>query len=948
MIQAGWAQTYTKVDIKQKFVEGNSFFLFEEYLDALPYYLDLIKIYPDNDNLNYRIGICYLNIPGEKDKAISYLEKASKNINPKYRENSIREKGAPMDVFFYLGNAYRVNNQLDKALEMYRYFIDHMNTKVYKEKVIDMQIQACLNAKKLQEHPLYLSRKNMGNIINSRRSDYGPIISGDEKSLAFMRKLAFYDAVFFSQNINGQWTPPINLTPQLGVDQDFYTSSFSYDGKIMYLYKNDEYDGNIYISRFVDGQWTRVIRLNDNINTKYWESHASVTKDGQKLYFTSNRKGGYGGLDIYQSVLDSTGNWGPAENLGPIINTEYNEETPFITVDGTTLFFSSYGHFNMGGYDIFYSNLLSNGEWSVPVNMGYPINTTDDDIFYQPIGEGYYALYSMFSKEGFGDMDIFRLEIFSAEHPRKFLIKGMVSVNNVPIKINEDIFINLLSKNFEDTIKSVNPDTAGKYQFETFAGDYNLTVTGEGFVSYTKPLSLPNSLNKEEIDIPPTTLSLSDLTAELEVPDTVYNTIAGDTVNLLLNTEKGSWLTIRIYQDSVLLDSIRYFVTDDSLMFPILPPTGASKVLLTLQDKFGNLTTKDLYLNVTAPPPPVPIAEVKEHELRKPVMTPAQLQKLQDFLDILKHYSSGDLYKEIEKIDPVEMNLTDQYAVINFLKRKAEVSDYTPDDVDQLLVVSATRKAGEVEDIYSTLVDRATGNLQLLLKNIDLEKENIHTPERLFSYLEQAADSGIIDSSSVKDVVVKMATEEDPNLPKIYKHLSKFSEGQIKTAIENISPEQNEIYSAWELSDYLLDKSSVLGYTPKDLIYLFAQISTNGNPDLKDFLKKLKDKASDPLLSILDNLDIKKQKIRSIQDLMDYLMVLVKTGQLDNQDILKAMMRIILSSDINEEQVRKLISKNKIISRPGRNTIFWIIPIIIAGMIVWVVIVRRKKKRQKE
>lgn len=946
---SAFAQTFTKADVKQKFVEGNSFFLFEEYIEALPYYLDLIKQFPDNDNLNYRIGICYLNIPGEKQKAISYLEKASKNINPKYKQNSIRETGAPMDVYFYLGHAYRINNQLDKALETYRYFKDHMNPKVYDEKVVDSQIQACLNAKKLQEHPLYLSVKNVGAPINSRRSDYGPIISGDQKSFAFMRKLPFYDAVFFSKNIDGEWTPPINLTPQLGVDQDFYTSSFSYDGKVMYLYKNDQYDGNIYISRFVDGQWTRVIRLNDNINTKYWESHASVTKDGKTLYFTSNRKGGYGGLDIYRSYLDTAGNWGPPENLGPIINTEYNEETPFITTDGTTLFFSSYGHFNMGGYDIFYSNLLDNGDWSVPVNMGYPINTTDDDIFYQPVGEGYYAYYSMFSDEGFGNMDIFKLEIFSAEHPRKFLIKGAVSVNNPNVKLEEDVFVNLLSKNFDDTLKSMNPDTAGKYQFETFAGDYNLAVTGEGLKPFVKPLLLPNSLDQEEIDVPTTVLTLSDLTAEFEIPDTILKGNAGDTINILLNTEKGSWLTMKIFQDSVLLDSIRYFVTEDSLYFPVLPPTGNSKILFTLEDKFGNTTNREISLNVKPPPPSIAVTEVVTHELPKPIMTPDQLRELQDFLDILKHYASGALYAELEKIDPVEMNLTDQYSVINYLKRKASVSDYTVEDVDNLLVISATRKAGEIDEVYQTLIDNASGNLKNILTNIDFEKQNIHSPDQLFTYLESAADSGVIDTTEVKQLVVQMATNEDPNLPKIYNHLTEFSKGKIKDALENLAPDQEEIYSAWELTDYLLEKSSVLGYQPEELLYLFAQIASNGDPDEKVFLKKLIDKASEPLLSILQTIDLRKEKIATIQDLIDYLIQQVNEGNLSYQDILRPLMRVIISSNIDEEQVRTLISKHKIIARKGGSGVYLtIIPVLVAGLIIWLIIVRRKKKKKED
>jgi len=941
-----YSQKISKADIKQKFVEGNSFFLFEEYIEALPYYLELHKLFPDNDNLNYRIGICYMNIPGEKEKAITYLEKAIANISLKYREKSIRETHAPIDAYFYLGNAYRVNNKLDKALEMYNYFKEHMDTKVYEEKVVDNEIQACLNAKKLEKEPMYISEKNLGKTINSRFSDYRPVISGDEKTFVFTRKLPFYDAVFYTHKENGKWSPTINLTPQLGIDQDFYSSSLSYDGKILYLYKNDQYDGNIYISKFLGDHWSKVIRLNNNINTKYWESHACVTRDEKTLYFTSNRKGGYGALDIYMSKRDSTGDWGPAINLGPIINTEYNEETPFISADGKTLFFSSYGHFNMGGYDIFYSNLLADGNWSVPLNMGYPINTTDDDFFYQPVGEGYYAYYSKFAQQGFGNMDIFKLEIFSAEHPRKFLIQGTVSLNKkVPVKINKSIYVNLLSKNLHDTLNTVNPDTSGVYRFVTNAGKYNLSFHGEGFKTYTRPLSLPMSLDKEKVYLPRTMMQLIDVTANLNVTNTSFNLAAGDTLNLKLNVEKGSWLTMQLYQDSVLIDSTRFFVAGDSLSFPILPPTGNSRIVLNLTDRFGNKTQKEIYLNIPVPVQPV-VAEGKPvHQLRQPEIFPAQLQQMKDFLNILKHYATGSLLAVIQSIDPETMHFTDQFEIIDYLKKKATVSDYTPSDVDELLIIAAVRKSFELEDVYNELKAYATGSLKTFLESLDLSKSNIRTPSELFDYLSISSDSGYIDSTEIKNMVVTMATEKDTNLQKIYKHLSDLSQGQMKTAIMQANPEKNEIYSAWELTNYLFDKSDVLGYSPKELIYLFAQIATNGNPDVKEFLIKFTDKSSGSLHELLINIDLKANHIKSIKGLIDYLLEHAKQYHYTEKDILKVLMRSIISANINESRVRELINKNKLLTGERRgHALYWIIPLVVAGLIIGYALIRKRKK----
>ena len=226
-------------------------------------------------------------------------------------------------------------------------------------------------------------------MINGVNNEFNPVISDKEDLLVFSRSQAFYDAILYSTKVNGQWTEPLNMNELLKVDRDLFPTSISKDGKDLYLYSSADYDGIIYTSRFENGTWSPLVKLNDNINTKYWESHATISHDNKKLYFTSNRKGTYGGLDIYVSNRDSTGDWGPAVNLGPVINTPYNEESPFLSDDDKTLFFSSRGHFNMGGYDIFYSTLLANGEWSVPLNVGYPLNSTDDDVFFKPLNQGY-------------------------------------------------------------------------------------------------------------------------------------------------------------------------------------------------------------------------------------------------------------------------------------------------------------------------------------------------------------------------------------------------------------------------------------------------------------------------------------------------------------------------------------------------------------------------------
>ena len=507
----------SKEELKNNFYDAESWILFEAYQDALPLYLQLLKSYPDNSNFKYRIGQCYINIPGEKAKAASYLEDAVKNIDPKYKEGRFNEAGAPYDALYYLANAYRITNQLDKALTTYEQFRKNLNPLVYDSTIVNLQIQSCRNAKELMRMPLFIKYKNLGRTINSVSNDYNPVISDKEDMLVFSRSLAFYDALLYSTKVNGKWTEPQNMNELLKVDRDLFPTSISKDGKDLYLYSSADYDGIIYTSRFEKGTWSPIVKLNDNINTKYWESHATISHDNKKLYFTSNRKGTYGGLDIYVSNRDSTGDWGPAINLGPVINTPYNEESPFLSEDDKTLFFSSRGHFNMGGYDVFYSTLLANGAWSVPLNLGYPLNTTDDDVFFKPLNRGFEGYISKELPGGYGKQDIYRIEIFSNDHPRKFFVRGMAKVADIN-SMNDSIKVTALyTKNPNQTVIVYSNPKTGEYEFQVPQGDYQVTYEVEGGEKVVRKLDLPLQHPSDSFLLPETILPKTEFIAEPKV-----------------------------------------------------------------------------------------------------------------------------------------------------------------------------------------------------------------------------------------------------------------------------------------------------------------------------------------------------------------------------------------------------------------------------------------------
>ncbi|MCJ7448527.1 MAG: hypothetical protein MUO72_12635 [Bacteroidales bacterium] len=396
--------------LQEIFLEAEYFFMREDYSDALPYYLQIYEKVPDNSNIAYRIGLCYLNIDGEKNLSIDYLESASKNISAKHIEGTITQSSAPYDALYDLGKAYRVNYQFDKAKDAFsRYSKTLLPDDRENIDFVNQELKSCDIAKDFITRPVAYTEESMGPLFNDEKANFNPVISADGKSFAFMVSLKFYDAIMLSKLVSGKWTAPVNITPELLSDGDLYISCISADGKLLFLSKDDNYNSDIYSSTFDGVRWTESVRLNKNINTKYWESHGFISEDGKSMIFASDRPGGFGGLDLYFSNKVK-GDWGPAVNLGLEINTPFNEDRPFLINNGKTLFFSSQGHQNMGGYDLFRSDLQSNNLWSKPENLGYPLNTPDDNIFFMPVGNGKSGYYSIFKESGgAGKEDIYKI-----------------------------------------------------------------------------------------------------------------------------------------------------------------------------------------------------------------------------------------------------------------------------------------------------------------------------------------------------------------------------------------------------------------------------------------------------------------------------------------------------------------------------------------------------------
>lgn len=281
------------------FLEAEYFLLLQEYHDALPYYLQIYQSLPDNANIAYRIGLCYLGIPESKNLALTYLETASRNATATYREGSLSQKSAPYDAIFYLGEAYRINYRFDEAKDAFTRFRETLLPDDSENlKFIDHQIKVCDYAKELIAKPVQFREENIGTLFNDEKSNYNAVISADGKTFAYMTGLKFYNAIMFSRMTGNRWGPPLNITPDLQIDGAVFISGLSADGRTLYLSKNDNFVSNIYSSTYDGNKWSPATPLNSNINTRHWESHGFVTEDGNTIIFASDRPGGFGGLDL--------------------------------------------------------------------------------------------------------------------------------------------------------------------------------------------------------------------------------------------------------------------------------------------------------------------------------------------------------------------------------------------------------------------------------------------------------------------------------------------------------------------------------------------------------------------------------------------------------------------------------------------------------------------------
>lgn len=473
-VTSAYSQPGRKYDI----ADADEHYSHHNFLMALPIYKELLKTDKNNAEINFKIGQCYLNTNINKAEAVKYFETCTKQ--PK----------AASDSWYYLGIAYRLSYKLNDAIKA---FEKYQELEPKKKKISDRQIEICNNAKMLMLNPVNVSFTNLGKEINSEFADYYPWITQDESFLAFTTRRkgttagrlemdGYYASDIYTSKVeNGKWSKAENAGPKINSSLDEQVVGLTADGNEMLVYIDhiDKY-GDIYFSFKKAGVFVKYVAFPDHINKKT-ERSASISADGNTLFFVRSESR-EDQTDIYICRRLPNGNWSEPFKLGEDINTPYNEDFPYLSTDGMTLYFSSEGHNSMGGYDLFKS--VWNPEentWTKAENLGYPLNTTDNDRSISLTPDNRVGYISALRPGGLGDLDLYRVK-FNDIDQKLTLYLGRVMLGDSLAQPKEYI-VNILAVNeaTQEELSFVPNPKNGKLVMALPAGTFEITIMADGY-----------------------------------------------------------------------------------------------------------------------------------------------------------------------------------------------------------------------------------------------------------------------------------------------------------------------------------------------------------------------------------------------------------------------------------------------------------------------------------
>jgi|GEM_PF-1629331 len=471
-----------------------------QYLEALEL-LELISI-KDQLYLNYLKGICYSHDPNNEQKALPLL------VPLKDKE------GETSGYNFNMAYALVKNDSINSAIVYFKKAQEIAQKKGFKDdkflNEINLSLQHCNNIMDLKEKKSFVRISNLGPPVNTKAEEYCPLIPSNGEIIIYtyrgpkakggkqkvkgskIRNIndveLFYEDIFIAKRINDTlWSEPEGIN-ELNTNTHDAAVSLNYDATELFIYRNrGEGKGDLYLSELIGSQWTKPV-LQLKLNSPEWDGSACFIPNEDKIIFASERKGGFGGKDLYSAERLKENMWTNITNLGPEINSKDDEDAPFVTSDGRILFFSSNNKNSLGGYDVFRCDFL-NGDWQTPYNLGPPINTTNDDNYFTVRADGKVAYYSSHKKGGDGGQDIYKVEPGIPGRPVILLqVEGLVTLNGKPVGAEVEIRSKLNNKDirFKITANKV----SGKFLSNLAAGDeYDLLVSVDQFTPKTIHLS---------------------------------------------------------------------------------------------------------------------------------------------------------------------------------------------------------------------------------------------------------------------------------------------------------------------------------------------------------------------------------------------------------------------------------------------------------------------------
>ncbi|MBQ2076741.1 MAG: PD40 domain-containing protein [Bacteroidales bacterium] len=476
----------------KSFYDACSYMYEDNYSVALDYWKKAEDKDPENPNVWYNMGVCLKNSSKDRELAVEYLTKALDFTNPNYVRSDHTERTVPIDCYLELGIALRMVGKYDESTEMLNRAKEvaatngraDLTEKTADELAITENAQKIKTQKSCGRIELY----NLGSVINSEYSDHSPIITCDGQTLYFTSKRPNIlnseedEKIYVAhKKDNGEWSSPEMLPAPINTKgKNESVVSVSSDGNQLYFFRSGSaLQGGLFVSEKTDnGAWGKPKQLNSDINTKYRESHVAIAPDGNSMYFTSDRPGGFGGLDIYVIKKLPNGKWSEPQLLPAEVNTPKDEEYPFVHPNGSTLYFNSKGHENSGGYDVFFSKINDDGSYSKAENMCSPINTHDNDICYSLSCDGKTAYIAAIREDTKGEYDIYVInDVTTEENLIVYTGKVRYADNAIP----KGVSVWVKDKTTGEDLGSYDVDENGEYLcYLQPKDDYTLTFSKDG------------------------------------------------------------------------------------------------------------------------------------------------------------------------------------------------------------------------------------------------------------------------------------------------------------------------------------------------------------------------------------------------------------------------------------------------------------------------------------